>query len=158
MENKHFKSGFVAVIGRPNVGKSSLVNALLGQERVIVSDVAGTTRDAIDTKFDDGNTHFTLIDTAGMRRKGKIDMPIERYSVMRSLRAVDRADVVLMVISAPEGVTEQDKKIAGYAHESGKGCIIVVNKWDLIEKDNHTMNKFLKDIDTENRKIDISPL
>ena len=136
----------IAVIGRPNVGKSSLVNALLGQERVIVSDVAGTTRDAIDTKFDDGNTHFTLIDTAGMRRKGKIDMPIERYSVMRSLRAVDRADVVLMVISAPEGVTEQDEKIAGIAHEAGKGVIIVINKWDLIEKETNTMEKYKRQV------------
>ena len=148
----------IAVIGRPNVGKSSLVNALLGQERVIVSDVAGTTRDAIDTKFDDGNTHFTLIDTAGMRRKGKIDMPIERYSVMRSLRAVDRADVVLMVISAPEGVTEQDKKIAGYAHESGKGCIIVVNKWDLIEKDDKTTLRFTEDIYDELGFLQFAPI
>lgn len=148
----------IAVIGRPNVGKSSLVNALLGQERVIVSDVAGTTRDAIDTKFDDGNTHFTLIDTAGMRRKGKIDMPIERYSVMRSLRAVDRADVVLMVISAPEGVTEQDKKIAGYAHESGKGCIIVVNKWDLIEKDDKTSLRFTEDIRDELGFLQYAPV
>ena len=148
----------VAIVGRPNVGKSSLVNALLGQERVIVSDVAGTTRDAIDTKFDDGNTHFTLIDTAGMRRKGKIDMPIERYSVMRSLRAVDRADVVLMVISAPEGVTEQDKKIAGYAHESGKGCIIVVNKWDLIEKDDKTSLRFTEDIRDELGFLQYAPV
>ena len=148
----------VAVVGRPNVGKSSLVNALLGQERVIVSDVAGTTRDAIDTKFDDGNTHFTLIDTAGMRRKGKIDMPIERYSVMRSLRAVDRADVVLMVISAPEGVTEQDKKIAGYAHESGKGCIIVVNKWDLVEKDDKTTLRFTEDIYEELGFLQFAPI
>lgn len=148
----------VSIIGRPNVGKSSLVNALLGQERVIVSDVAGTTRDAIDTKFDDGNTHFTLIDTAGMRRKGKIDMPIERYSVMRSLRAVDRADVVLMVISAPEGVTEQDKKIAGYAHESGKGCIIVVNKWDLIEKDDKTSLRFTEDIRDELGFLQYAPV
>ena len=148
----------IAIIGRPNVGKSSLVNALLGQERVIVSDVAGTTRDAIDTKLDDGNTHFTLIDTAGMRRKGKIDMPIERYSVMRPLRAVDRADVVLMVISAPEGVTEQDKKIAGYAHESGKGCIIVVNKWDLIEKDDKTSLRFTEDIRDELGFLQYAPV
>ena len=121
----------IAVIGRPNVGKSSLVNQLLGEERVIVSDVAGTTRDAIDTHFVKDDMKFMLIDTAGMRRRGKIDEPVERYSVMRSLRAVDRADVVLMLINAFEGITEQDKKIAGYAHESGKGVVIVVNKWDI---------------------------
>ena len=115
----------IAVIGRPNVGKSSLVNALLGEERVIVSDIPGTTRDAIDTHFFKDEMKFTLIDTAGMRRKSKIDAPVERYSVMRSLRAIDRADVVLMLIEAPVGITEQDKKIAGYAHESGKGCVIV---------------------------------
>ncbi len=148
----------IAVIGRPNVGKSSLVNALLGQERVIVSDVAGTTRDAIDTQFVDGDTHFTLIDTAGMRRKSKIDLPVERYSVMRSLRAVDRADVVLILISAPEGVTEQDKKIAGYAHESGKGCIIVVNKWDLIEKDDKTSLRFTEDIRDELGFLQYAPI
>ena len=121
----------IAVIGRPNVGKSSLVNQLLGEERVIVSDVAGTTRDAIDTHFVKDDMKFMLIDTAGMRRRGKIDEPVERYSVMRSLRAVDRADVVLLLINAFEGITEQDKKIAGYAHESGKGVVIVVNKWDI---------------------------
>ena len=118
----------IAVIGRPNVGKSSLVNQLLGEERVIVSDVAGTT---IDTHFVKDDMKFMLIDTAGMRRRGKIDEPVERYSVMRSLRAVDRADVVLLLINAFEGITEQDKKIAGYAHESGKGVVIVVNKWDI---------------------------
>lgn len=148
----------IAVIGRPNVGKSSIVNTLLGQERVIVSDVAGTTRDAIDTNFYDGGTRFTLIDTAGMRRKAKIDMPVERYSVMRSLRAVDRADVVLIVLSAPEGVTEQDKKIAGYAHESGKGCIIVVNKWDLIEKDDKTSLRFTEDIRDELGFLQYAPV
>lgn len=148
----------IAVIGRPNVGKSSIVNTLLGQERVIVSDVAGTTRDAIDTNFYDGDTRFTLIDTAGMRRKAKIDMPVERYSVMRSLRAVDRADVVLIVLSAPEGVTEQDKKIAGYAHESGKGCIIVVNKWDLIEKDDKTSLRFTEDIRDELGFLQYAPI
>jgi GTP-binding protein len=125
----------VAVIGRPNVGKSSMVNALLGEERVIVSDIPGTTRDAIDTHFSKDGNNFILIDTAGMRRKAKIDLPVERYSVMRSLRAVDRCDVVLMLIDATEGITEQDKKIAGYAHEAGKASIIVINKWDLVEKD-----------------------
>ncbi len=137
----------IAVIGRPNVGKSSLVNQLLGEERVIVSDVAGTTRDAIDTHFVKDDMKFMLIDTAGMRRRGKIDEPVERYSVMRSLRAIDRADVVLMVINAFEGITEQDKKIAGYAHESGKGVVIVVNKWDIFpDKDDKSTLRFTEDL------------
>ncbi len=148
----------ISVIGRPNVGKSSLVNALLGQERVIVSNIPGTTRDAIDTHFIDGTTKFTLIDTAGMRRKAKIDQPIERYSVIRSLKAVDRSDVVLMVISAPDGVTEQDKKIAGYAHESGKGCIIIVNKWDLIEKDDKTPLRFTEELREELGFLQYAPV
>ena len=137
----------IAVIGRPNVGKSSLVNALLGEERVIVSDVPGTTRDAIDTHFFSDGTKFTLIDTAGMRKKSKIDEAVERYSVIRSLRAIDRADVVLMLIEAPVGVTEQDKKIAGYAHDSGKGCVIVVNKWDIFpNKHDRSTNRFTDDL------------
>ena len=137
----------IAVIGRPNVGKSSLVNKLLGEERVIVSDIPGTTRDAIDTHFFMDGTKFTLIDTAGMRRKSKIDEPVERYSVIRSLRAIDRADVVLMLIEAPVGVTEQDKKIAGYAHDSGKGCVIVVNKWDIFpNKHDRSTNRFTDDL------------
>lgn len=140
----------IAVIGRPNVGKSSLVNAILGEERVIVSDIAGTTRDAIDTHFTKDDIKFTLIDTAGMRRKGKIDEPVEHYSVLRALRAVDRANVVLMVIDAVEGVTEQDKKIAGFAHESGKGVIIIVNKWDLIpDKDDKSTVKYTEVIRNE---------
>ena len=137
----------IAVIGRPNVGKSSLVNKLLGEERVIVSDVPGTTRDAIDTHFFVDGTKFTLIDTAGMRRKSKIEEPVERYSVIRSLRAIDRANVVLMLIEAPVGVTEQDKKIAGYAHDSGKGCVIVVNKWDIFpNKHDRSTNRFTDDL------------
>ncbi|MBR6886978.1 MAG: ribosome biogenesis GTPase Der [Selenomonadaceae bacterium] len=137
----------IAVIGRPNVGKSSLVNKLLGEERVIVSDVPGTTRDAIDTHFFMDGTKFTLIDTAGMRKKSKIDEPVERYSVIRSLRAIDRADVVLMLIEAPAGVTEQDKKIAGYAHDSGKGCVIVVNKWDIFpNKHDRSTNRFTDEL------------
>ena len=137
----------IAVIGRPNVGKSSLVNKMLGEERVIVSDIPGTTRDAIDTHFFADGVKFTLIDTAGMRRKSKIDEPVERYSVIRSLRAIDRADVVLMMIEAPCGVTEQDKKIAGYAHDSGKGCVIVVNKWDIFpDKHDRSTNRFTDDL------------
>ncbi len=137
----------IAVIGRPNVGKSSLINKLLGEERVIVSDVPGTTRDAIDTHFFMDGTKFTLIDTAGMRKKSKIDEPVERYSVIRSLRAIDRADVVLMLIEAPVGVTEQDKKIAGYAHDSGKGCVIVVNKWDIFpNKHDRSTNRFTDEL------------
>ncbi|WP_110953125.1 ribosome biogenesis GTPase Der [Anaerosinus massiliensis] len=148
----------IAVIGRPNVGKSSLVNALIGQERVIVSDIPGTTRDAIDTHFSKDGIKFILIDTAGMRRKAKIDLPIERYSVMRSLRAIDRSDVVLMVINAAEGITEQDKKIAGYAHEGGKGVIIVVNKWDLLEKDDKTSLRFTENLRSELGFLQYAPV
>lgn len=147
----------IAAIGRPNVGKSSLVNTLLGEERVIVSNVPGTTRDAIDTRFEHEGKHYVLIDTAGMRRKGRIDELTEQYSVVRSLRAVDRSDVILMLIDAAEGVTEQDKKIAGYAHEAGKGIILIVNKWDLIEKDEKTMNKFDKNIRKELGFMDYAP-
>ena len=149
----------IAVIGRPNVGKSSLVNALLGEERVIVSDIPGTTRDAIDTHFFMDDTKFTLIDTAGMRRKSKIDAPVERYSVMRSLRAIDRADVVLMLIEAPVGITEQDKKIAGYAHESGKGCVIVVNKWDIFpNKHDRSTNRFTDELRAELGFLQYAPV
>lgn len=136
----------VAIIGKPNVGKSSLVNKIVGEERVIVSDIAGTTRDSVDTEVEiDGQT-YVLIDTAGIRRKSKIKENIEKYSIIRTLAAIDRADVVLIVIDAKEGITEQDTKIAGMAHEAGKGCVIVVNKWDAIEKDNKTMNAYQKDI------------
>lgn len=148
----------VAVIGRPNVGKSSLVNALVGEERVIVSDIPGTTRDAIDTHFVADNTKFVLIDTAGMRRKAKIDLPVERYSVIRSLKAVDRCDVVLMLIDAADGVTEQDKKIAGYAHEAGRATVIVVNKWDLVEKDSKTTLRYTDTIRNELGFMQYSPI
>ncbi|AGA69761.1 ribosome-associated GTPase EngA [Desulfitobacterium dichloroeliminans LMG P-21439] len=139
----------IAVVGRPNVGKSSLVNTLLGEERVIVSNIPGTTRDAIDSAFKHDGKSYVIIDTAGMRRKGRIEELTEQYSVARSLRAVDRSDVILMLIEAVEGVTEQDKKIAGYAHEAGKGIVLVVNKWDLVEKDDKTMNRFEKTIREE---------
>lgn len=132
----------VAITGKPNAGKSSILNNILGEERVIVSPIAGTTRDAIDTYFEQGDNKFLLIDTAGIRRKSKVYENVERFSVIRSMSAVDRADVVLIVIDATEGVTEQDTKIAGIAHDEGKGCIFVVNKWDLIEKDNKTMGNY----------------
>ena len=136
----------VALIGKPNVGKSSLINKILGENRVIVSDVAGTTRDAIDTYYENEHGKYTLIDTAGIRRHSKVKENIEKYSIMRTLLAIERADVCLLMIDAIEGVTEQDTKIAGEAHEAGKGIIIVVNKWDQIEKDNNTFNKFRQDI------------
>lgn len=131
----------VAIVGKPNVGKSSLLNRILGEQRVIVSDVAGTTRDAIDTEFENETGKFRFIDTAGMRRKSKVDDAIEKYSNLRSISAIDRADVCLMLIDANEGVTEQDTKIAGLVHEAGKACILVVNKWDLVEKETNTMNE-----------------
>ena len=136
----------VAIVGKPNVGKSSIVNKLLGENRVIVSDVAGTTRDAIDTAIKYHGKEYIFIDTAGLRRKNKIKEELERYSIIRTVTAVERADVVLMVIDATEGVTEQDAKIAGIAHERGKGVIIVVNKWDAIEKNDKTMNEFEKKV------------
>jgi len=135
----------IAIVGKPNVGKSSLVNALLGYERTIVSNISGTTRDAIDTPFTWNDNDFVLVDTAGIRRKRAIeDETIERYSVIRSLGAIRRADVVLIVIDAAEGMSEQDVRIAGYVHEEGKASVVIVNKWDVIEKDTHTMNEFKK--------------
>ena len=132
----------VAVVGRPNVGKSSLLNLLIGEERSIVSSVPGTTRDAIDARLEKDGVAFTLIDTAGVRKKSRIDEPVEHYSVIRTLRAIDRSDVCAVMLDATELVTEQDKRIAGYAHEAGKGIILLVNKWDLVEKDDKTMNRY----------------
>lgn len=148
----------IAIVGRPNVGKSSLVNSLLGEERVIVSDVPGTTRDAIDTPFQYQGQEYLLIDTAGMRRKARVKESTERYSVIRALKAIERADVVLIMLDASEGVAEQDKKIAGYVHEQSRANIIVVNKWDLVEKDGKTMNRFDKDIREELKFLSYSPI
>ena len=136
----------VAIIGKPNVGKSSLVNRILGEQRVIVSDMAGTTRDAVDSYFENKKGKYLLIDTAGMRKKSKVDDPIEKFSVLRATMAIERADVCLIMIDANEGVTEQDTKVAGLAHEAGKACIIVVNKWDAVEKDDKTMDKMRQDV------------
>ena len=160
MEDEHDDDEIrIAVIGRPNVGKSSIVNKILGEERVIVSDVPGTTRDAIDTHFMENGIKYTLIDTAGMRRRGKVEEPVERYSVIRSLRAIDRSDVVLLMINAAEGITEQDKKIAGYAHESGRGGVIVVNKWDIYpEKDDKSTLRFTEDLRDEIGFLQYAPV
>lgn len=148
-----------SLIGRPNVGKSSLINAILGEERVIASPVAGTTRDAIDTHFTDPEgQEFTMIDTAGMRKSGKVYENTEKYSVMRAMRAIERSDVILMVINAEEGIREYDKRIAGFAHEAGKGMIIVVNKWDTLEKDNHTMKKWEDDIRDQFQYLSYAPI
>ncbi|WP_335869731.1 ribosome biogenesis GTPase Der [Bacillus sp. 2205SS5-2] len=135
-----------SLIGRPNVGKSSLVNAILGEERVIVSDIEGTTRDAVDSSYSINDQEYVIIDTAGMRKRGKVYESTEKYSVLRALRAIDRSDVVLVVLNGEEGIREQDKKIAGYAHDAGRAIVIVVNKWDAIEKDEKTMKKFEEQI------------
>ncbi len=141
---------YIAIVGKPNVGKSSLVNKILGQQRSIVSDIPGTTRDAIDTPFYRDGKKYILTDTAGMRKKGKIERDsVERYSVIRSLAAVRRADIVLTLIDAEQGITEQDVKIAGYVDEEGKPSIIVVNKWDAVEKDTYTIEKYKKDIEVD---------
>jgi GTP-binding protein len=136
----------VAIIGKPNVGKSSLVNRILGEERVIVSNVAGTTRDAVDSYFENQKGKYLFIDTAGMRRKSRVDDPIEKFSVLRATMAIERSDVCLIMIDANEGVTEQDTKVAGLAHEAGKACILVVNKWDAVEKDDKTMDRMRQDV------------
>ena len=148
----------VAIIGKPNVGKSSLVNKILGENRVIVSNIAGTTRDAIDSEFENEYGKYVFIDTAGIRRKNKVSEDLEKYSVMRSLLAVERADVCLLMIDANEGVTEQDTKIAGEAHEAGKGIIIVVNKWDEYEKENGTLEKYKKEVYNKLSYINYAPI
>lgn len=148
-----------SLIGRPNVGKSSLINAILGEDRVIVSEVEGTTRDAIDTHFvSDSGQEFTMIDTAGMRKRGKVYESTEKYSVMRAMRAIERSDVVLMVLNGEEGIREQDKRVAGYAHEAGKGIIIVVNKWDLVKKETNTLRDFEVEIRDEFQYLDYAPI
>ncbi len=147
-----------SLIGRPNVGKSSLVNAMLGEERSIVSNISGTTRDATDTKFIADDQEFTIIDTAGIRKRGKIYENTEKYAFMRAMAAIDRSDVVLVVLNAEEGILEEDKKIAGYAHEAGRGIIIVVNKWDTLKKDNHTMDDFKNYIRAEFQYLDYAPI
>lgn len=139
----------IAVIGKPNAGKSSLINKIAGEQRVIVSDIAGTTRDAIDTVIERNGNKYVFIDTAGIRRKSKITENIERFSILRAYMAVDRADVCVIVIDANEGYTEQDSKVAGYAHEQGKACVIAINKWDSIEKDDKTMNEFRKKLEVD---------
>ncbi len=148
----------VALIGRPNVGKSSLVNSLLGEERVIVSPIAGTTRDAIDTPLTFEEDRFVLIDTAGMRKRGKVYEKTEKYSVLRAMRAIERSDVVLVVLNGEEGIIEQDKKIAGYAHEAGRAIIIVVNKWDALQKNNDTMKEFTEEIRDQFKFLDYAPI
>lgn len=148
-----------SLIGRPNVGKSSLINAILGEDRVIASPIAGTTRDAIDTTFtDEEGQEFTMIDTAGMRKSGKVYENTEKYSVMRAMRAIDRSDIVLMVLNAEEGIREYDKRIAGFAHEAGKGIVVVVNKWDAIKKDNRTVAQWEADIRDNFQYIPYAPI
>ncbi len=148
----------IAIIGKPNVGKSSIVNALVGEERVIVSDIAGTTRDSIDTPFEKDGTKYTLIDTAGIRRRSKVYDDVEKFSVVRAIAAVERCDVALLVIDATEGVTEQDKKIAGLAHEAGKGIVVVANKWDLVSKETNTMRDFSRKIQGELQFMSYAPV
>ncbi|MCJ1763591.1 ribosome biogenesis GTPase Der [Mammaliicoccus sciuri] len=148
----------LSLIGRPNVGKSSLINAILGEERVIVSPIAGTTRDAIDTIYTYDDQEYVLIDTAGMRKKGKVYESTEKYSVLRALKAIERSNVVLVVIDVEEGIIEQDKKVAGYAHEAGKAIVIVVNKWDTVEKDSKTMKKFEEKVRDNFQFLDYAPI
>jgi GTP-binding protein len=148
----------VAVLGRPNVGKSSLINRILGYKRVIVDEAPGTTRDAIDTHFKRDGKHYVLIDTAGIRRKSRISLRLEKYSIMEALRTLDRCDVALLLLDPREGVTDQDARIGGFIHEKGKGCILLVNKWDLIEKDSHTANEYRRRIYDELKYLSYAPI
>lgn len=159
-EDEHYDENVIkfSLIGRPNVGKSSLVNAFLGDNRVIVSDVAGTTRDAIDSSYEYDGQEYVIIDTAGMRKRGKVYESTEKYSVLRALRAIERSDVVLVVLNGEEGIQEQDKKIAGYAHQAGRAVIIVMNKWDAVEKDEKTMNEKTKEIREQFQFLDYAPV
>ena len=157
-DSEEEESTRIAVIGKPNVGKSSLINALLNENRVIVSPIAGTTRDAIDTPFTWNDENYILIDTAGIRRKSKVNEDIEKFSVLRAVASVERCDVCLLMIDASEGLTEQDKKIAGVAHEAGKGIVVVVNKWDLIEKETNTMRDFKRKLEAELLFMSYAPI
>lgn len=148
----------ISIIGRPNVGKSSLVNRLLGADRVVVSDVPGTTRDSVDSLLKVEGKKYLLIDTAGIRRKSKVSDRLEKYTIIKALSSIERSDVVIILIDAVEGVTEQDVKVAGYAHEKGKACIIAVNKWDLIEKDNSTIGKYVEEIKRNLKYMDYAPI
>ena len=158
-EQEEDKAISVAVVGKPNVGKSSLVNRILGEERVMVSDIAGTTRDAVDTRFKDGDDEYVIIDTAGIRRKRAIEyQSLERFSVVRSFAAIDRCDVALLLIDAKEGISEQDTKIAGYIDEAGKPAIIIINKWDALEKETNTLDKFTKDVREKLKFMEYAPI
>ena len=157
-ENQDDECIKVAVIGKPNAGKSSIINKILGEDRVIVSDIPGTTRDAIDTFYEVNGKKYMFIDTAGIRRKSRIDEDIEKYSIIRSWAAVDRADVCIMMIDAKDGVTEQDSKIAGYAHEQGKASVIVINKWDLVEKQTGTLEEYRKEVVKELEFMSYAPV
>lgn len=156
-EDEHEEIRF-SIIGRPNVGKSSLTNAILGEDRVIVSDVEGTTRDAIDTAFEKDGQKYTVVDTAGIRKKGKIYENVEKYSILRALSAVEKSDVVLVVVDGDRGIIEQDKHVAGNAHEAGKAVILVVNKWDLVNKDGKTMAKMEKELREQFKYLDYAPI
>lgn len=158
IEDQHEGEIRFSLIGRPNVGKSSLTNAILGEERVIVSDIAGTTRDAIDTYFEKDGQKYRVVDTAGMRKRGKVYENIEKYSILRALSAIEKSDVILVLIDADVGVRDQDRHVAGYAHESGKGVILVVNKWDLVEKDDKTMKNMEKLLREEFKYLDYAPI
>jgi GTP-binding protein len=148
----------VAVLGRPNVGKSSLVNRLLGYKRVLVDEVPGTTRDAIDTLLERNGKRYVLVDTAGIRRKSRISLRLEKYSIVQALRTIDRSDVALLLLDSKEGVTDQDARIGGFIHEKGKGCILVVNKWDLIEKDSQTMVRYEGEVREALKYLSYAPI